>query len=454
MRITVVGDVLLDVDLVGSAERFSPDGPVPVVDVGSSIRRPGGAGLVAAMLARDGHDVTLVTVLGEDAPGQEIRAALADVTVVAATSGAPTPVKTRLRADGHPIARIDEGCAPVDVPRVNPAMLDAVGQGSAIIVADYGRRLSENAELRRALDAAGRRVPLVWDPHPRGATPVPSTRVVTPNSSEAARATGVATDDVPGAAAAAEELVRRWGCHSVAVTLGARGALLSEGTGAVPLVVSAPRVRAEDPCGAGDRLAASLAVALGRGSGLPEALRGAVADASAYLAAGGVAALAAPPTPTPLPRDAVTALTVAREARQTGGTVVATGGCFDLLHAGHAHALSAARALGDCLIVCLNSDDSVRRLKGPTRPIMSEADRVDLLLALECVDAVIVFDEDTPEAVLRQIEPELWVKGGDYVAADLPEAAVLAEWGGRAVTVPFHPGRSSSALADAIAKVS
>jgi rfaE bifunctional protein nucleotidyltransferase chain/domain len=133
---------------------------------------------------------------------------------------------------------------------------------------------------------------------------------------------------------------------------------------------------------------------------------------------------------------------------------VATGGCFDLLHAGHARTLAAARSMGDCLIVCLNSDDSVRRLKGPHRPIVSMEDRAELLLALSCVDAVVVFDEDTPEACLNQLRPDIWVKGGDYEPHELPEASLVAAWGGRCVTVPFHPARSTSGLAEALAKVS
>ena len=141
------------------------------------------------------------------------------------------------------------------------------------------------------------------------------------------------------------------------------------------------------------------------------------------------------------------------EVRSAGGTVVATGGCFDLLHAGHARTLSAARALGDCLVVCLNSDDSVRALKGPERPIMGQDDRVELLLALDCVDAVVVFDEHTPDEALRRFRPDVWAKGGDYAASELPEAATLAEWGGRVVTVPFHPGRSTTRLAAALAAV-
>jgi rfaE bifunctional protein nucleotidyltransferase chain/domain len=128
--------------------------------------------------------------------------------------------------------------------------------------------------------------------------------------------------------------------------------------------------------------------------------------------------------------------------------VVATGGCFDLLHAGHIATLQAARALGDCLVVCLNSDSSVRRLKGSTRPLQPEQDRAKVLSALACVDAVVIFDEETPCAVLREIRPDVWAKGGDYSGMTLPEAEVLAEWGGEIVTVPYLPGRSTSALVE------
>jgi rfaE bifunctional protein nucleotidyltransferase chain/domain/rfaE bifunctional protein kinase chain/domain len=453
MRITVVGDVLLDVDLSGSANRLSPDAPVPVVDVTVADRRAGGAGLVATILTREGHEVTLVTVLSDDDRAGQLRGTLDGTSVIAGRSGARTPVKTRLRAAGHAIARIDQDCAIPPAPEVTPAMIRAILAADAIVVADYGRGLLANAELRAALGERGRKVPLVWDPHPRGAEPVASTWAATPNASEAAGATGSAVTGVHSASSAAKELRTRWGCRSVVITLGSLGALLNESDSDLPLVVPAPLIHAPDTCGAGDRLAASLAVQLASGAALAAALRGAVTEAAAFLAAGGVASLTRPDNASYLPGDTAEALQVVHETRRAGGTVVATGGCFDLLHAGHARALSAARALGDCLIVCLNSNASVRRLKGVGRPIMDEADRIDLLLALECVDAVIVFDEDTPDAVIRRIEPDLWVKGGDYVADELPEAALLAGWGGIAVTVPFYPGRSTSTLAAAVARV-
>jgi D-beta-D-heptose 7-phosphate kinase/D-beta-D-heptose 1-phosphate adenosyltransferase len=454
VTIVVVGDALLDVDLAGTAERLSPDAPVPVVDVQTTTERAGGAGLVARLLARDGHRVRLVTVLGNDAPADRLRELLGDVDVVAGPSGAPTPVKTRVQAAGQALVRMDSGTSTPPIPVATSEMLAAITTADVLVVADYGRGLAAAPEVREALERRGRSVPLVWDPHPKGPAPVAATALATPNLAEALRAAEVpaAHSTVACATDAATRLLDRWGCTAVAVTLGAAGALLLERGSSAPLVVPAPAAEVSDPCGGGDRLVASVAVNLAQRLSLFDALGAAVSDASAFLAAGGVAALARPPAPPSLP-GATDALRVVQRVRAAGGTVVATGGCFDLVHAGHAKTLRAARALGDCLVVCLNSDSSVRTLKGPQRPIMSEADRRDLLLALECVDAVLVFDEDTPEQALRRLEPDLWVKGGDYRADELPEAELIRSWGGRTVIVPFVPGRSTTTLASALARV-
>jgi rfaE bifunctional protein nucleotidyltransferase chain/domain/rfaE bifunctional protein kinase chain/domain len=455
VSIVVVGDTLLDVDVAGTAERLSPDAPVPVVDVHSTSERAGGAGLVARLLARDGRDVRLVTVLGDDPAADRLRAALAGIDVVAGPSGAATPVKTRLHAAGQALVRMDQGTQPPPVPQATRAMLAVIETADVLVVADYGRGLAASPEVRAALEQRDPRVPLLWDPHPRGPAPVSSTSLVTPNLSEAVGASGVPTGGgkVARATDAAGLLLEGWRCQAVAVTLGSAGALLLQRGSSAPLVVPAPVADITDPCGGGDRLVASLAVALGRGDSLVDALTTAVADASAFLAAGGVASLSRPPAPAPLRGMAPDAFVVVQRTRESGGTVVATGGCFDLVHAGHARTLSAARALGDCLVVCLNSDASVRALKGPQRPIMSQADRSDLLLALECVDAVLVFDENTPEQALRQLEPDLWVKGGDYTPEELPESELVRSWGGRTVIVPYVPGRSTTTLASALSRV-
>ncbi|MFL0391070.1 bifunctional heptose 7-phosphate kinase/heptose 1-phosphate adenyltransferase, partial [Curtobacterium sp. 179-B 9B NHS] len=273
-RIVVVGDTLLDVDVSGTSERLSPDAPVPVVDVRTDDRRAGGAGLVASMLVRDGHDVTLVTVLSDDDRADEIRALLPDVHVVAGPSGAPTPVKTRVRVVDHALVRIDEGCATPPVPGTTAEMTAALEGADAIVVADYGRGVAAADGLRTALAAVARTTPVVWDPHPKGASPVAGTAVVTPNTSEARRFTDLSGEGVPFATDAAAELVRTWDVDAVAVTMGDRGALVASrrsGDGTRPAAldsrfVPAPSVTAGDPCGAGDRLAAGVAIALAEGA--------------------------------------------------------------------------------------------------------------------------------------------------------------------------------------------
>ncbi|WP_026550891.1 PfkB family carbohydrate kinase [Arthrobacter sp. Br18] len=454
MKILVVGDVLLDTDLSGDAGRLSPDAPVPVVDVDAVRRRAGGAGLVARMLQLDGHETGLVTVLGSDDAAGLLRAELDGIALTYGPSGAPTPVKTRVRAAGQAVVRFDEGCARPPVPACTTEMLTALESADAIVVADYGRGLTANPELRAALAHQLGRIPVIWDPHPAGADPIPGATAVTPNLLEALLFTGVEGSGAQAAAAAAEVLLDRWRSGAVVVTMGGQGALVAV-RGALPQVVPAPRVSVMDPCGAGDRFASSLAVHLTAGLAVDAAAQAAAQAAATFLAAGGVSTLLTPQPEQPRELNAPghDALNVARRTREAGGTVVATGGCFDLLHAGHARTLAAARRLGDCLIVCLNSDSSVRGLKGESRPIMGEEDRAELLAALECVDAVLVFDESTPEDAIARLRPDIWVKGGDYAAKDLPEAKLVSSWGGRTVTVPYIPARSTTKLAAALARV-
>jgi rfaE bifunctional protein nucleotidyltransferase chain/domain len=335
-----------------------------------------------------------------------------------------------------------------------------------ILVSDYGRGVAAQPQVRTAIAAAtdaGARV--VWDPHPRGPRPVAGTRTVTPNLAEAQRAAGTGDDALPAVTDAAVALQETWETAGVAVTLGARGALLVSGDG-TPLMVPAPQVRGTpDPCGAGDRFAVSVAGAIADGAVLSEAVVGGVHAATAFVSGGGTATLGDAVGSSDASSDSAhaggdgpareghtaaddpgTALDLIAAVRARGGTVVATGGCFDLLHAGHVRLLTDAAALGNCLVVCVNSDTSVRRLKGPGRPVVGERDRRAVLMALAAVDAVVLFDEDTPERVLSQLRPDVWVKGADYAVADLPEARLLAEWGGRAVVLPYLDGRSTTAL--------
>jgi len=444
--IVVVGDALLDVDLVGTASRLTPDAPVPVVEDVETRERPGGAALAAVLAARSGADVVLVTPLADDEGAQRLRALLAGrVRLIEIPATSATAVKTRIRVGDHSVARLDSGGSTATFGALPAAAAEAIHGAAAVLVADYGRGTTSAPDVRAALSAA--RGPVVWDPHPRGADPVPSARLVTPNGAEAARVAvpEITGDGLAAVGARAQALIRHWGVGAVAVTLGARGALLSYGEGA-PMVVPATPVTGGDPCGAGDSFAAAVTVALAGGAVTGDAVTTAVAAAGAFVARGGATAWnAAPPTPEAPDADVPSLL---ERVRSAGGTVVATGGCFDLLHAGHVATLRAARGLGDCLVVCINSDDSVRRLKGPSRPLVPAADRARVLEALEFVDAVVVFDEDTPTQVLERIRPDVWAKGGDYAGADLPEAAVLQSWGGQAVVLPYLDGHSTTALVE------
>ncbi|MFC4852029.1 D-glycero-beta-D-manno-heptose 1-phosphate adenylyltransferase [Actinophytocola glycyrrhizae] len=446
MNLVIVGDSLLDVDLVGSVHRVCPDAPALVVDEDARTPRPGGAGLAALLAARAGEPVTLVTALADDEESAVLRTQLGRIPVVAGPANTPTPVKTRVRADGHTIARIDRTRA--GRPTVTADMLAALRAADAVLVSDYGRGLTGDPALRDVLAEMVGRVPVVWDPHPRGAPPVRGVTLATPNLDEALRLSGRTGDGPAAAEAAAGALRARWRADAVTVTLGGRGAMLVDSERA--RLIPAPPVSAADPCGAGDRFAVAVTARLMRHDTVPAAVEHAVAAAARFVADGGAAEItggAFRPAPSEADDDLAAARELVAAVRARGGTVVATGGCFDLMHAGHIRTLTAARALGDCLIVCMNSDESVRSLKGPGRPLNGEADRAEVLRALGCVDHVVVFAEHGPERVLGDLRPDVWVKGGDYTPDTLPETGVVRGWGGEVVVVPYHDGRSTTHLA-------
>jgi D-beta-D-heptose 7-phosphate kinase/D-beta-D-heptose 1-phosphate adenosyltransferase len=450
--LVVVGDALLDRDIEGRVERLCPDAPAPVVDETTRRSRPGGAGLAAALAAKDGHSVTLITALGGDPPGRELAALLsgAGVEVVDLGLDGATPEKVRIRTDGRSLLRLDRGGRPRGAigPATDSAR-DVLRFATAILVSDYGRGVTAEPGLRSCLASLSPRVPIVWDPHPKGTEPVSGVQLVTPNEAEAA---GLVPEVEGGGlfavTAHARTLLSRWHAAGVAVTLGADGALFV-GEDGQPFVAPAPEVAGGDVCGAGDRFASRAAGLLADGEPPQEAVVGAVMVASSFVAAGGAGRVGSP-VPRGLgheePAKSESAERVIAQVRRSGGTVVATGGCFDLLHAGHVRMLQAARGLGDCLIVCLNSDSSVRRIKGSDRPLVPEEDRAAVLSALGCVDAVVLFDEETPEAVLKRLRPDVFAKGGDYTVSELPEAKLLARWGGRAVILPYVAGRSTTRL--------
>ncbi len=442
--LVVLGDALLDVDIDGISERLCPDAPVPVVDIAREWPRPGGAGLAALLAARSTSDVALVAPLGRDEAGRTLSGLLErEVGLVPMPLRGSTVRKTRVRAAGRSLVRLDSGDGVAEQAPVSAEVVETLRSAGAILVADYGRGVTRHPGLRKLLADLAPATPIVWDPHPRGAEPVAGVRLATPNLAEASHFTE--TDAEPGELA--KRLHAAWPVGAVAVTIGADGAVLTDGTHSATFRPP-DGITAKDTCGAGDRFASAAAAALLAGASTAEAVANGVETAARFVATGGAAALSTCDSrlPSSAAQHGSTAFDLARQVRRRGGRLVATGGCFDLLHPGHASLLRQARALGDALVVCLNSDESVRGLKGPGRPIVAARDRAGLLAEFSSVDAVAVFDEPDPSALLERLRPDVWVKGGDYVAAELPESAVVHRHGGEIVLIPTIRGYSTTRL--------
>lgn len=408
--------------------------------------------------------MTLLTALASDPAGDELARRLIEAGVDLVDLGLEgrTPEKIRLLRSGKPLLRLDRGgsAGTVDGAGAVTALRAALREADGVLVSDYGRGVASDAHVRAALAARAKTLPLVWDPHPRGLPPLAGATLATPNLTEAVSRGG---DERPGEehglAELARGLARRWEVERVAITLGEEGALLA------PEARGPWRVRCAkasgDPCGAGDMFAAEAAARLADGHGCKEAITTAVAAATQFVSDGYTredrlrffgrrpAAAVSDGGDAPSPSLAK-ALELAERVRGRGGTISATGGCFDVLHVGHVRCLEAAARLGDHLIVLLNSDRSVSALKGADRPLVSERERAATLRALACVDEVAIFDGPTPVEALRLLRPEVWAKGGDYDVDELPESRELPSWGGRVAILPYLEGRSTTRLIEEV----
>jgi rfaE bifunctional protein nucleotidyltransferase chain/domain/rfaE bifunctional protein kinase chain/domain len=445
-KVLVVGDIVLDTDIEGDVRRFCPDTPAPVVDVTQMHERAGGAGLAATLLDRPDIDVTLATGVAGDETSKRLTDLLANrFTTVAVVTTPRTRCKTRVRGAGQTLLRLD--CDPPstemrDLPCDTSLLAELLADADAALVSDYAGGVASHPEVRSVLSQWRDRVPIVWDPHPRGQPPPAGVTVATPNRSEALHFHGPEFDsDSLELDQIAAVLRDRWKCDAVAVTDGANG-VFTAGPANTSVFTPVPKRHPGDSCGAGDRFAGTLAAELAGGVGAITGIRTAVVDTARWLSAGGVGTTSA---------DLLAAQTndvaaLVERTRTAGGVVVATGGCFDVLHAGHIASLEAASQLGDLLVVLVNSDESVRRLKGSGRPVHSVEDRCRVLRSLRCVDAVEVFDGLSPSESLRRLRPDIWVKGSDYTASSMPETPLVTSWGGRVVLLPLLNGRSTTQI--------
>ena len=463
--IVVLGDAMLDRWWHGPSHRLSREAPVPVVEITERIEAPGGAANAAMNARALGASVRMVGTVGADAAGRagidRLGRAGVDTGGLLSTRRLGTVTKTRVVADDQVLVRADEtsdrssaGGGDELVRDVATALRRALHGADVLLVSDYGPPMTV-AVVASALETMTRPPWVVVDAHDLGAWKHLRPDVVVPNAAEAelllARALGVGAERRRAVADATPELLEATGASCVIVTLDRDGAVVLRADDP-PYRTLAHPVSERFASGAGDTFAAALSSALAVGAELAVAARLAQAAADVALRRLGTsvcdaAELMAEVDSTPaavLGFDDLVAA-VGRE-RRAGRRLVFTNGCFDVLHRGHTAYLRQARELGDRLIVAVNGDGSVGRLKGPGRPVNGEDDRAAVLAALESVDYVTIFDDDTPIRLLQAIRPEIYVKGGDYTPEMLDETPVVRAYGGEVRTVDYVADHSTSAL--------
>jgi D-beta-D-heptose 7-phosphate kinase / D-beta-D-heptose 1-phosphate adenosyltransferase len=464
-----IGDVMLDDFVYGDVSRISPEAPAPVIAVRRSERVIGGAGNVARNIASLGSRCVFISVIGEDETGHVLKTAFEEFqgsieTSLVIDKARPTSHKMRfvsehfsthlLRADWELAKPVGADIESTLIEHVTTAL----PRSGAVVLSDYAKGVLTPKVIRAVIEAARKRGrPVIVDPKGMDFAVYRGATIITPNRKELAEATrhSVATEDDIAAAAAA--LAATVGSEAVLVTLSEEGMILHV-AGADPVHVPAYATKVRDVSGAGDTVVAVLSSLLALGAGFEAATRAANAAASVVVGKRGTATVSVAELRARLLPAAALASeekiafdwTVADERvgewRRQGLRVGFTNGCFDILHPGHVQVLAKARAACDRLVVGLNSDASVTRLKGEGRPIQDAHARADVLAALEAVDLVVVFEQDTPLELIARLRPKVLVKGGDYRREEVVGHDVVEADGGEVILVDLLPGHSTSGI--------
>lgn len=468
VRALVIGDLMLDEYLWGKTERISPEAPVQVVEVAREDLRLGGAGNVVNSLAALGCSVSVCSVIGSDENGALLRRAFLAKGVgldgLFEDASRKTSKKTRVIAANQQIVRIDRETRSAIDAVSQQQMLDylaaSMGEFDVVIVSDYLKGVLTQ-EVLSAVCRTGRKlgIPVIVDPKGNDYGKYKGATLLTPNRKEAEIASGTAIADVDSLEQAAAKLLAELQLDALLITRSEAGMSLFPMEGRA---VHIPTVAREvfDVTGAGDTVISVLSVGLACGLSMAEAAW--VANVAAGIAVGKLG------TSTVAPEEIVAEVghgtkdsdskiknldvlthIVAKE-RARGKKVVFTNGCFDLLHVGHVKYLQKARSLGDLLVVGLNTDASVRRLKGEARPLIEESERAHILAALDCIDYVVLFDEDTPLNVITALTPAVLAKGADYTVEGVVGREIVEAAGGKVELVQFVDGRSTSRIIDKI----
>jgi D-beta-D-heptose 7-phosphate kinase / D-beta-D-heptose 1-phosphate adenosyltransferase len=464
-----IGDLMLDEFVYGDVSRISPEAPTPVIAVKRTEVMIGGAGNVARNLVALGTRCIFVGVVGNDDAGRALSEALGTRPLIefhlVVDPVRQTTRKVRFVSEHHSthLLRADwEMVSPVE--RSSEDMLieyavAAMPRAGAVVLSDYAKGSLTPRVIRAVIDAANKLgKPVVVDPKGRDYTIYRGATMITPNRQELADATNEPAQTDDQIAAAAASLVRSLGARAVLVTRSEAGmTLVGEGP---PVHVPAYSVRVRDVSGAGDTVVAVVSAMLAMRADFESAMRAANAAAAVVVGKRGTATLSVTelrwrilPAATLAPEEKIVfdwALLDEHlvEWRRQGLRVGFTNGCFDLLHPGHVKLLAGARAACDRLIVGLNGDASVTRLKGAGRPVQGVQARAEVLAALEAIDLVVVFDEDTPENLIARVKPTVLVKGSDYTCEEVVGRGIVEAEGGKVILIEIVPGHSTSAMVE------
>jgi len=460
-RLLIVGDVMLDRYWQGSTSRISPEAPVPVVNVSSAEDSPGGAGNVALNVSALGAAATLVGLVGEDEAGEELEAMLTSADIrcdFEKVADKPTITKLRVVSRHQQLIRLDfeepfDSRSAASLSIRAEALLDNT---DVLILSDYAKgALDDVTDLIGKAKKAG--VKVLVDPKGQDYSRYCGATLLTPNLQEFEQIMGPCSSEEE-LAAKGLTLIKELGLEALLVTRGEHGMSLIRNN-APELHIPARTRDVFDVTGAGDTVISALGAALAAGADLPEAV--ALSNIAAGLAVSkvGTVAVSGPELRREMQRDSGSdrgvmskeqLVLVLADAKAHDEKVVFTNGCFDIIHAGHVGYLSDARQCGDRLIVAINDDDSVRRLKGEGRPINPVERRMAVLSGLESVDWVVSFEEDTPEALLEEIKPDFLIKGGDYGLEEVVGADIVTGYGGEVKVLAFLDNCSTSAIVEKI----
>lgn len=468
LRTLVVGDLMLDEYLWGKTERISPEAPVAIVDVSRDDLRLGGAGNVINNLATLGCQVAVLSVVGDDADGHKLAERLAAKGIASPgiifEPGRLTTRKTRILAGHQQVLRIDREIrapiSPASEEQLLASACAAVAACDLLLLSDYRKGvLTDRMTMALIAMANQLRVPVVVDPKGENYRKYRGATLLTPNRKEAQLATGIEISDSTSLEAAGKALCASLALNALLITRSEEGMSLFYPDGRhLPLPTVAREVF--DVSGAGDTVLALIGVGLAAGLEVAQAAQ--IANLGAGIVVGKLgtstvttdellrAAMSSDDEPQSKIHDRTILARLLTAERERGKKIVFTNGCFDLLHVGHVKYLQQARRLGDLLVLGLNTDASIRRLKGPRRPLIDEEERAHILAALDCIDYVVLFDEATPYELIELLRPDILVKGGDYTLEGVVGRDLVEGWGGRVELINFVGGKSTTNIIEKV----